>query len=227
MIRAELRGVSKTYGSGETAQKALSNVDFALAESEFVILLGASGSGKTTLLNILGLLDRADAGEVMLDGEPTGGWSERRRADKRNQALGFVFQTGDLVPVLNAEQNVRLPLDIAGMGARDGAARARAALSRVGLAAFHDRLPGKLSGGQCQRVAIARALVNDPTIVVADEPTASLDTENARNVAQVFRALRDERGVSILVATHDARLTEYATRVVRLLDGRIVEDAPR
>lgn len=227
MIRAELRSVSKTYGRGEAAQKALSSVDFALAEGEFVMLLGASGSGKTTLLNILGLLDRPDEGDVTLDGEPTGEWSDRRRADKRNRSLGFVFQTGDLVPVLSAEQNVRLPLDIAGIGARPGSVRARAALERVGLAAFHDRLPGKLSGGQCQRVAIARALVNDPSIVVADEPTASLDTDNARNIAQVFRKLRDERGVSILVATHDARLTEYATRVVRLVDGRIVEDRPR
>lgn len=226
MITASLQGVDKHYGHGAQRQSALAGIDFALEPGEFVCLWGPSGSGKTTLLNILGLLDRPDSGEVTIDGEPVAGWPEAKRSDYRGRRIGFVFQTGDLVPVLSVEQNVRLPLDIAGNDRREGTARALEKLSLVGLSAYRDRLPDQLSGGQRQRVAVARALVNNPLFVLADEPTANLDTENATLIMELLSSLRNELGVTALVSTHDTRLLSYGTRTVNLVDGRIVDDTP-
>lgn len=224
MITAALQHVDKSYGQGARRQAALSGIDFVLAPGEFVFLWGPSGSGKTTFLNILGLLDRPDAGEVLIDGERVADWSEAKRSDYRGRRIGFVFQTGDLLPVLSAEQNVRLPLDIAGVDPRTGAARALETLSLVGLSAHRDKRPDQLSGGQRQRVAVARALVTNPLFVLADEPTANLDTENTMLIMEMLRSLRNDLGITVLVSTHDSRLLAHATRRVTLVDGRIVED---
>lgn len=223
-MRAELRGVTKTYGTGEAAQTALREVDFALGEGDFAVLSGPSGSGKTTLLNLLGLLDRPDAGEVVIDGVVTRGLGEAQRADLRNHKIGFVFQSSDLLPVLTAEQNVTLPLEIRGVPRRQAVGRALAMLDLVGMSAYRGRLPGQLSGGQRQRVSIARALVTDPSFVLADEPTANLDTANALHIVALLRGLRDHHGATVLIATHDDRLREPATRRIRLLDGRVAAD---
>ncbi|MGH7267395.1 MAG: ABC transporter ATP-binding protein [Candidatus Rokuibacteriota bacterium] len=214
----------KTYGVGDAAQTALHDVDFALEAGDFAILSGPSGSGKTTLLNLLGLLDRPERGQVLIDGAETGALTEAQRADLRNRKIGFVFQWSDLVPVLTAEQNVTLPLEIRGVRRRQAVARALEMLDRVGLSTYRSRQPGQLSAGQCQRVSVARALVTDPAFVLADEPTANLDTANALHVVGLLRALRDHHGVTVLIATHDERLAERATRRIALLDGRIVLD---
>jgi putative ABC transport system ATP-binding protein len=226
-MQAELRGVTKTYGRGEGAQVALRDVDFALDSGDFVVLSGPSGSGKTTLLNLLGLLDRPERGHVLIDGSAAETLPEARRADLRNRKIGFVFQASDLVPVLTAEQNVTLPLEIRGVPRRQAVARALEMLDLVGLSAFRSRLPGELSAGQRQRVSIARALVTEPAFVLADEPTANLDTANALHVVGLLRSLRDHHAATVLMATHDDRLLEHATRRVRLLDGRIAADEPR
>jgi putative ABC transport system ATP-binding protein len=226
-MQAELRGVTKTYGRGEGAQVALRDVDFALGSGDFAVLSGPSGSGKTTLLNLLGLLDRPERGHVLIDGSAAETLPEARRADLRNRKIGFVFQASDLVPVLTAEQNVTLPLEIRGVPRRQAVARALEMLDLVGLSAYRSRLPGELSAGQRQRVSIARALVTEPAFVLADEPTANLDTANALQVVGLLRRLRDHHAATVLMATHDERLVEHATRRVRLLDGRIAGDEAR
>jgi putative ABC transport system ATP-binding protein len=164
---------------------------------------------------------------VLIDGTAAETLPEARRADLRNRKIGFVFQASDLVPVLTAEQNVTLPLEIRGVPRRQAVARALEMLDLVGLSAFRSRLPGELSAGQRQRVSIARALVTEPAFVLADEPTANLDTANALHVVGLLRSLRDHYAATVLMATHDDRLLEHATRRVRLLDGRIAADEPR
>jgi putative ABC transport system ATP-binding protein len=213
--------LSKTYRLGAARVPALSEVDISLARGDFVVVMGPSGSGKTTLINLLGLLDRPDGGRVLMRGEPIGELDENRRADLRRDRIGFVFQTFSLVPVLSAEENVAYPLGLRGMGDAESRRRARALLDQVGLAGKAGARPDLLSGGERQRVAIARALINEPEVVLADEPTANLDSGTASGILDLIRDLNERRGVAFLLATHDPRVVERARRVVTLRDGRI------
>lgn len=190
-----------------------------------MVLAGPSGSGKTTLINVLGLLDRPDAGEVLLDGRAVGELDEDERSDLRRDRFGYVFQTFNLVPVLTAAENVEYPMTLRKLRPEERRSRARELLARVGLAGKEDVRPDLLSGGERQRVAIARALANEPEIVLADEPTANLDSRTAAEVLDLVGTLNRERAVAFAVATHDPRVVERAQRVLALVDGRIVERA--
>lgn len=218
MAVIEARDVTKRYETRSEVVEALVDVDLAVDPGEFVAVMGPSGSGKSTLLNVLGLLDVPTEGDVYLDGEPTAALSDRQRTRARKRTIGFVFQNFYLIPTLTAQENVEVPqlLD------RDAGTPERAAtlLRRVGLG---DRLgyrPDELSGGQRQRVAIARALVNDPRLVLADEPTGNLDRKTGRSVLTQFSEVCDE-GVAVVAVTHDDQVTEYTDRVVTLVDGRV------
>jgi putative ABC transport system ATP-binding protein len=217
--------LSKTYRLGAALVPALADVTLALRRGDLLVVMGPSGSGKTTLINLLGMLDQPDAGRVLLRGEPIGDLDEDRRADLRRDRLGFVFQTFSLVPVLTAEENVAWPLGLKGTGAAESRRRARALLDQVGLAGKGGARPDLLSGGERQRVAIARALVNEPEVVLADEPTANLDSDTAKGILDLVQDLNQRRGVAFLLATHDPRVLARATRVVTLRDGRIDGDA--
>ena len=220
----EARGLTKIYRLGEERVVGVSDASLTLQAGEFAVLAGPSGSGKTTLLNLLGLLDLPDSGALIFDGQDVSTLDERGRSRLRREKLGFVFQAHQLVPVLSAEENVALALWIRGLPEDVCAARARAALGAVGLAGLEDRRPDALSGGQRQRVAVARAVVGEPVLVLADEPTASLDSETAKLLLDVFEELHRARGVAFLFSSHDPRIVERAERRIRLLDGRIVAD---
>jgi putative ABC transport system ATP-binding protein len=214
----ELAGVTKRYESGTETVVALSDVDLSVGAGEFLAVVGPSGSGKSTMLNVLGLLDAPTEGVVRLRGRDVTTLSDRDLTDARRTAIGFVFQDFHLVPTLSAAENVELPT----LFARDpeGMARARDLLGRVGLADRLDHRPAQLSGGQQQRVAIARALVNEPAVVLADEPTGNLDRETGRAVLDELRGVCDD-GVAVVGVTHDPLVTEYADRVVELVDGHL------
>ena len=220
----EARAVEKTYDTGKVEVHALRGVDLRVAVGEMVAIMGPSGSGKTTLLNCLSGLDAIDAGDVLIEGAALGTMSDRERTDYRARRMGFVFQFYNLMPVLTAAENVELPLLVARVGAREARARALEALDLVGLAERADHVPDELSGGQRQRVTIARALVNQPAIVWADEPTGDLDSENAQDVMQLMRRLNLEHGLTFLIVTHDIGIGRATDRIVRMVDGRIVED---
>ena len=220
----EARGLTKIYRLGEERVVGVSDASLVLQAGEFAVLAGPSGSGKTTLLNLLGLLDLPDSGSLVFDGRDVSALDERARSRLRRERLGFVFQAHQLVPVLSAEENVALALWIRGLPEDACAARARAALAAVGLAGLEDRRPDALSGGQRQRVAVARALVGEPVLILADEPTASLDSETSKLLLDLFEELHRARGVAFLFSSHDPRIVERADRRIRLLDGRIVAD---
>jgi putative ABC transport system ATP-binding protein len=220
----EARGVVKTYETGKVAVHALRGVDLAVEPGEMVAIMGPSGSGKTTLLNCLSGLDAIDSGEVLIEGVGLGSMSDRDRTDYRARRMGFVFQFYNLMPVLTSVENVELPLLVARVGAREARRRALEALELVGLERWANHVPDELSGGQRQRVTIARALVNEPAIVWADEPTGDLDSENAEEVIQLMRRLNVERGLTFLIVTHDLGIGHSTDRIVRMVDGRIVED---
>jgi putative ABC transport system ATP-binding protein len=220
----EARGISKIYRLGEERVVGVSGASLTLEAGEFAVLAGPSGSGKTTLLNLLGLLDLPDSGVLVFDGRDVSTLDERERSRLRREKLGFVFQAHQLVPVLSAEENVALALWIRGLPEGVCASRARAALAAVGLAGLEDRRPDALSGGQRQRVAVARAIVGEPMLVLADEPTASLDSETATRLLDLFEELHRARGVAFLFSSHDPRIVERAERRIRLLDGRIAAD---
>jgi len=215
--------VTKSYGSGATATQALKGVDLEVRPKEVLLMEGPSGSGKTTLLSIMGAILRPTSGQVIVGGRDIAKLSERELPRVRLEELGFVFQGFNLFPALTAQENVGIALDI--RGARGAAAEARAleALRAVGLEDKARSLPRDLSGGQKQRVAIARALVGEPRIILADEPTASLDAESGRRIMELLRSLATNDGRAVVVVTHDARIFEYADRVVRIDDGRLVE----
>ena len=215
----EVERVTKTYRSGSTAVPALRGVSLTVAAGEFVALVGPSGSGKSTLLHLCGLIDTPDSGRTLLDGQDTGTLSPSALARVRCERIGFVFQGFNLVPVLTAYENVEVPLLLLGTPRAERARRVRAALEVVGLEGEARRRPDALSGGPRQRVAIARALVKDPRLVIADEPTANLDGGTATQIIDLMRALGRGRGVTFLVATHDARLTDRCDRAVVLKDG--------
>lgn len=219
-----IRGIEKTYHTGETEVKALRGVDLEVGEGEFTALAGPSGSGKTTLLNLIGCIDTADAGTLVVDGQDVSTRKPAQLSAFRREKLGFVFQNFSLVPVLTAHENIALVLNLLGVPASEASNRTKAILAEVGLEGLGDRLPTRLSGGQQQRVAIARALVKNPRVVLADEPTANLDSETGRSILELMRGLNRTRGVTFLFSTHDAQVMEFATRLVRLHDGRIVSD---
>jgi putative ABC transport system ATP-binding protein len=222
----EIRELTKVYGMGEIAVHALRGIDAHVEEGEFVAVMGPSGSGKSTLMNILGCLDRSTSGTYVLDGEDVSGLSKDELAGVRNKKIGFVFQSYNLLPRLTAVKNVMMPLLYNGQGRMSDAqrhARAVEVLQSVGLGDRIHHRPNELSGGQQQRVAIARALVNDPTIVLADEPTGNLDTRSGEEIMAVLCQLH-EQGATIVMVTHELYIAEHAERVIYLVDGQIVSD---
>ena len=220
----DARSIVKTYDTGVVQVAALRGVDLTLARGEMVAIMGPSGCGKTTLLNCLSGLDSIDEGEIPIEGTSLSEMSDRERTDYRARHMGFVFQFYNLMPVLSAVENVELPLLIARESARSARSRALDALELVGLAHRADHVPDELSGGERQRVTIARSLVNDPAIVWADEPTGDLDSENAQDIVALMRQLNIERGLSFLIVTHDISVGRKTDRIVRMLDGMVVEE---
>jgi putative ABC transport system ATP-binding protein len=217
----ELRGVHKTYRLGQHVIPALRGVDLAVRRGELLALTGPSGSGKSTILNLAGLIDAPDSGEIVLGGRPVDGLDETRRTLLRRDALGFVFQSFNLVPVMTVAENVDYPLFIAGVPAAERRERVAAQLAAVGLHAHARHRPDALSGGQRQRVAIARALIKRPLLVIADEPTASLDSATADQMLDLMRERCHAEGAAFVIATHDSRLTRRCDRVLALLDGSL------
>ena len=227
MAVVEVRNLTKVYRVGRVETPAVQGVTFEVREGEFTALAGPSGSGKTTLLNLIGGLDIPTAGEVTVAGVHLNRLSLNQLADFRLWNLGFVFQTYNLIEVLTALENVEFPLLLQGVSARERRRRAQEALEQVGLGEFLHRRPQELSGGQQQRVAVARALVTRPRLVLADEPTANLDTETGLRLIHLMERLNRDLGVTFLFSTHDPKVIEAAHRVIRLRDGRIVEDTAR
>jgi putative ABC transport system ATP-binding protein len=217
----ELHGVHKTYHLGTHVVPALQGIDLSVQRGELLALTGPSGSGKSTILNLCGLIDTPDSGEIVLGGRQVNGLDEVQRTLLRRDALGFVFQSFNLVPVMTVAENVDYPLFIAGVPAAERRERVAAQLRAVGLLEHAQHRPDALSGGQRQRVAIARALVKRPKLVIADEPTASLDSHTADQVLDLMRELGHAEGAAFVIATHDSRLTGRCDRVLALLDGRL------
>jgi putative ABC transport system ATP-binding protein len=220
----QLERVSKVYQMGEISVHALREVSFTIAGGEMVAIMGASGSGKSTMLNLIGTLDRPTEGRYLLDGEPTESLDEYQLAALRNRKIGFVFQSFNLLPRDSALENVELPMVYAGEGVSARRTKAVAALERVGLADRMDHLPNQLSGGQQQRVSIARAIVNQPLLLLADEPTGALDSATTGQVMDLFCELH-RSGMTVVIVTHDPGIARYAERVVTFKDGVIVSDA--
>jgi len=220
----DLQKLSKHYVMGRTMVKALRNVDMAIARGEMVAIMGPSGSGKSTLMNILGCLDRPTSGSYSLDGVPVSEMRVGELADVRNQKLGFVFQSFNLLPWMTAFSNVELPLVYAGMPTAKRQQRAQWALAMVGLSSRANHRPMELSGGQQQRVAIARALVTNPSLILADEPTGNLDTRTSVEIMMVLQKL-NSRGMTVVLVTHEQDIANYCRRKVVFRDGRIVDDA--
>ncbi|HEY2549521.1 MAG TPA: ABC transporter ATP-binding protein [Streptosporangiaceae bacterium] len=216
-------GVTRTFGSGSAAARALRGVNLSVAKGQLVALRGRSGSGKTTLLNIIGGLDSPDDGRVQVSGRDITGMSERERMELRRATVAFIFQSFGLIPILSAAENVGIPLRITGMAPRERDKRVQLMLDLVGLADHARQRPGELSGGQQQRVAIARALAGSPELLIADEPTGQLDSETAKQIMRLLLTVVRSEGVTALVATHDPTLIELADTVLLLEDGMIVE----
>ena len=219
-----LREIRRRFMLGETTIEALNSVSLDIHSGEFLAVWGPSGSGKSTMMNIIGLIDAPTSGEVWFDGQDTHNLKDDELTDFRGQKIGFVFQGFNLVPVLTAVENVMLPLQIQGVSEHKARERAMAALIDVGLERFKASRPDKLSGGQRQRVAIARALAVEPKLVIADEPTANLDSENSRMVVDLMRDMNRARGVTFVFTTHDPRLLEHVDRKILLRDGNIESD---
>jgi len=222
MKAVEATAVTKTYGSGAVAYQALRGVDFSVDQGEFVMLSGPSGSGKTTLLSIIGCVLTPTTGDVRLFGESIGKLPESRLPDMRLRYMGFVFQGHNLIASLSSEDNVGIVLELRGRTRADARKEARALLDSVGLSDKYASKPGDLSGGQRQRVAIARALAGSPPLILADEPTASLDAQAGQQVTEMLKRLAKESGKTVIVVTHDNRIYQYADRIVKIEDGHIV-----
>ena len=224
----EARGLTREYSHGRMTVPALRGVDLDIEAGEFTAVAGPSGSGKTTLLNLIGCLDRPTRGRLVIDGDDVAGYKPSELASLRREKIGFVFQTYNLVPVLTAYENVELPLVLLGRHTRvEIRDRVMSMLSEVGLAGFENRRPMDLSGGQQQRVAIARALVKQPSLVLADEPTANLDSENSQAILALMKTMNETRGATYLFSSHDPLVIGYARRLVQMRDGSIVLDERR
>ena len=219
----QLDEVTKVYHMGDVDVHALRGVSLSIPEGEFIAIMGASGSGKSTLMNIIGCLDRPTGGHYLLAGEEVSTFDRYALARKRNETLGFVFQSFNLLSRTSAIENVELPLLYAGLKTSERHKRARAALTRVGLGDRVDHHPNQMSGGQQQRVAIARAIVSSPRVILADEPTGNLDSETSGEVMGIFQELR-ESGITVVLVTHEPDISAYAARVVTMKDGRVLSD---
>jgi len=220
----ELEHIHKTYTMGDVQVHALRGASLTIREGEFVAIMGASGSGKSTTMNILGCLDRPTKGTYILDGQDVSEMSKDERADIRSRKIGFVFQGFNLLSRTSALENVELPMLYAGVAAADRHRRAMESLSAVGLAGREQNHPNQLSGGQQQRVAIARSLVNDPALILADEPTGNLDSRTSVEVMEIFQRLNRERGITLVLVTHEPDIAQYAQRIVVFKDGKIRKD---
>jgi putative ABC transport system ATP-binding protein len=221
---AKLTDVTRIYKIGEVETRALNGVSISINDGEFTSLVGPSGSGKTTLLQLIGCLDKPTNGKVVIDGKETTGLNRNQRADLRKGTIGFVFQFFALIPTLTAYENVEMPLLLNGRNTAQRKQRVMELLEGVDMTARANHRPDQLSGGQQQRVAVARALATDPKLILADEPTANLDTENGEQVMQIMKKLNKDTGTTFVFATHDPRVIKYANRVVTLQDGLIVKD---
>jgi len=222
MGSVKVENVAKEYDLGRTRVPALRGVSLEVEPGEFMAVVGPSGSGKSTLLNLIGCLDRPTSGRVLIGGEDVARLDDDTLSDLRARTIGFIFQTFNLIPVLSALENVEFPLLFGGNHHRQGRERARRALEEVGLKDFGDHRPDELSGGQRQRVAVARALVTDPALVLADEPTANLDSATGGAIIDLMLEINRRDGTTFIFSTHDAQVMSHAQRVVRLADGRIV-----
>lgn len=221
----EIKNITKTYGSGESAFQALKGVDFKVSDGEFVAIMGPSGSGKSTLMHILGALDTPTSGTYHLDGKDVSTLSDDELAEIRRDKIGFVFQAFNLLPRTTVLRNVIIPMMYSGTPGEEREKKAKKSLLASGFDESHFyHLSNQLSGGQIQRVAIARALVNDPTLILADEPTGNLDTKTGKIVLDTFQRLNREQGRTIILITHEPNVAEHADRIIHIIDGLIVED---
>ncbi|MBO8126454.1 MAG: ABC transporter ATP-binding protein [Firmicutes bacterium] len=227
MSLLELKGVTKEYSRGRVSVKALRGIDLSIEPGEFLSIAGPSGSGKSTLLNLVGCLDVPTSGSIILDGEPLEKLNPQELALVRREKVGFIFQTFNLIPVLTAFENVELPLVLLKEDPKTIKDKVMKILEAVGIADLADRRPQDMSGGQQQRVAIARALVKEPKYVLADEPTANLDSENGKAVLEIMREMNERLGTTFIFSTHDQMVMDFAKRLVRLKDGQIISDERR
>ena len=223
MAVIELKDIMKTSQMGDSIVHALYHVNLEINAGEFTSIMGPSGSGKSTLMNVIGCLDRPTSGQYFLDGKEIGGYDDDELARTRNQKIGFVFQNFNLLPRLSALVNVALPLVYAGVPEGERLKRARETLTAVGLGERVDHRPNEMSGGQRQRVAIARALINNPAIIMADEPTGNLDSKSSYEIMDIFRQLNDA-GKTIVMVTHEPDIAERTKRIIHMVDGKIVKD---
>ncbi|MBT8046961.1 MAG: ABC transporter ATP-binding protein [Xanthomonadales bacterium] len=223
---AEIKCVElcKNYQQGDAVIKALDHVSLDIKQGSFVCLSGPSGSGKTTLLNMIGGLDELDSGQISIDGQRVDLLGQGPLADLRLHHIGFVFQAYNLIPVLTARENVEFVMQVQGVPAAERKNKSMAILGEVGLEGMENRRPSQLSGGQQQRVAVARAIVSQPKLVLADEPTANLDSVSAKHLMELFRELNEHHGVTFIISTHDERVMRYAGRLIKMQDGRVIAD---
>jgi len=224
MHAIELENAVKTYQIGDVKTHALDGVSLSIAEGEFTALVGPSGSGKTTMLQLMGCLDKPNSGVVKINDQDVTKLSKNKRADLRREKIGFIFQFFALIPVLTAYENVELPLLLNNIKAKERQERAMGLLEAVGLADRAGHRPDQMSGGEQQRVAIARALASEPLLVLADEPTANMDTANGAQAMEIMQRLNQETGTAFIFATHDPRVMSYAQRVIELQDGRVISN---
>ena len=222
-----LTGVSKTYDTGKIQVQALKPLDLVIQQGEYVAIMGSSGSGKSTLMNILGCLDRPTSGQYLLDGQDVSDKSDNELSLIRNQKIGFVFQSFNLIPRTSALKNVELPMIYAKVSSKQREARARELLEKVGLGERLDHMPNEISGGQKQRVAIARALANRPPIIFADEPTGNLDSASSVEIMEIFTRLNREEGTTVVLVTHEPDIAEFADRILTFRDGRVISDVKK
>lgn len=225
MALIEMKNITKDYHLGETVVHAVRGIDLQIDKKEFVAVWGPSGSGKTTLLNLIGAIDAPTSGELTIAGKDVHLLTDDQKSEHRNETIGFVFQGFNLVPVLTALENVMLPMQIRGASYAEAKKQALMRLEEVGLSDLINNRPAKMSGGQQQRVSIARALVNNPSMVIADEPTANLDSETARMVIEIMRELNERDEITFIFSTHDQRLLDKVKRLIRLEDGKIINGA--
>ncbi|UCE55984.1 MAG: ABC transporter ATP-binding protein [Desulfobacterales bacterium] len=224
MRMVECIKVNKTYQQGQVNVRALKDVSLSIVTGEFVAIAGPSGSGKTTLLNLIGGLDSVDSGTIVVDGHSFDQMSQSQLADLRLNKVGFVFQAYNLIPVLSAAENVEFVMLLQGLPAKERRQRVKAILDDVGLEGKYDRRPAELSGGQQQRVAVARAIVSNPSIVLADEPTANLDSKTGKGLLQIMKKMNEEKKITFIFSTHDKMVMDYARRLILIRDGRLADD---